>query len=64
MSLSKRIVTVASQYVLFRVEAFNLLNHPNFGLPNANLAAQATFGRILSSSGAPRVLEFALRYAF
>jgi aspartate ammonia-lyase len=30
MSLSKRVVTVGRQYVLFRVEAFNLLNHPNF----------------------------------
>ena len=45
-----------------RAEAFNVANHPNFGLPVADLNS-ANFGRILSA-GAPRLLQFALKLAF
>jgi hypothetical protein len=48
----------------FRVEFFNMLNQPSFSNPNANLAARGTFGRITSTASTPRVIEFALRYAF
>ena len=43
-------------------EAFNVLNHPNFGLPVADLNS-ANFGRILSA-GPPRLLQFALKVSF
>ena len=46
----------------FRAEAFNVANHPNFGLPVADLNS-ANFGRILSA-GPPRLLQFALKLAF
>jgi hypothetical protein len=66
LALSKRfpIPRRERHNLLFRAEFFNLFNHPNFGLPNSTLAARATFGRITSSGGLPRVLEFAMRYAF
>jgi len=63
MSLSKRVVTVGRQYVLFRVEAFNLLNHPNFGPPDRNIQSQ-TFGTITSTAGDARIVQLALKYAF
>ena len=50
--------------VQFRAEFFNMLNQPSFANPNANLAARGTFGRITSTASTPRVIEFALRYAF
>jgi hypothetical protein len=57
-------VTVAgTQNVEFRVEAFNLLNHFNWGLPVTNLG-QGTFGRITSQATDPRILQFGVKYGF
>jgi len=67
-------------YLQLRAEAFNLFNHPNFGLPENNLTS-AQFGRAtrtlatsLSSPGlglsplyqigGPRSVQFALRLGF
>jgi hypothetical protein len=47
----------------FRAEAFNLMNHAQFGNPNVT-ANSAAFGTITSTTVGPRVLQFALRYAF
>jgi hypothetical protein len=60
----------------FRAEAYNVFNHPNFGLVNANFG-EATFGQatatlanslgILSplyQVGGPRSLQFSLRLSF
>jgi hypothetical protein len=46
----------------FRAECFNLLNHPNFGLPENDLESPA-FGQILQA-GAPRQLQLALKFYF
>src|SRR5690348_6699076 len=51
-----------------RVEAFNVLNHPNFGGPSAGLtsngiAAAPKFG-LISSAGAARVFQGALKLTF
>jgi hypothetical protein len=45
------------------VEAFNLANRPNFGLPNGNLRS-AQFGRSTGTAGSPRQVEFGLRFDF
>jgi hypothetical protein len=63
LSLSKRIATVSRQYAMFRVEAFNLLNHPNFGPPDRNIQSQ-TFGTITSTAGEARIVQLVLKYAF
>jgi hypothetical protein len=49
--------------VQLRADFFNALNHPNFAGPN-NAASTATFGRITAMSTNPRVIQFALRFAF
>jgi len=46
----------------FRGEAYNVLNHANFGLPGATLGAPG-FG-VISSANAGRAVQLGLRIAF
>lgn len=48
----------------FRAEAFNVLNHPAWGLPNVSLGNPATFGRVTSTNGSMRQMQLALKYVF
>jgi outer membrane receptor protein involved in Fe transport len=46
----------------FRAESFNVLNHPNFGLPVNDLASP-NFGVVLEA-GPPRLIQFALKLLY
>ena len=45
-----------------RAEAFNALNHPNFGSPNANISS-SSFGQI-TGAGDPRILQASMKLVF
>ena len=45
-----------------RAEAFNVLNHPNFGLPNGNISS-SNFGQITTAND-PRILQAAVKLVF
>jgi len=59
-----RLVSIAStQNLELRVEVFNLTNNFNWNVPNLNFAA-ATFGRITTQAGTPRIMQFGVKYGF
>jgi hypothetical protein len=62
-SLAKYFPIREGMNLQFRGEFFNLLNHPNWGLPGTTFGT-ATFGRITSTTGDPRTLQFALKLLF
>jgi hypothetical protein len=63
MAVSRRFPIRERASVSIDVEAFNLLNHANFDLPERYADQPATFGRIFSAR-APRQLQLALRFGF
>lgn len=54
---------VESMDIMFRAEAFNLFNTIHFWMPDTN-ANDLTFGQLQSTTGTPRVLQFALKISF
>jgi hypothetical protein len=48
----------------FRAEFFNFTNTANFGNPVNDVEAGAAFGLISSTTTNPRIIQFALKYAF
>jgi hypothetical protein len=48
----------------FRSEFFNVFNHPLFSNPGTARTTPSSFGVISSTSGAPRIIQFALKYVF
>ncbi len=48
----------------FRTEFFNFTNTPKFGQPVNDFAAGPAFGVITSTSGNPRIVQFALKLRF
>ena len=63
LAITKRFLTVGSQYLMFRGEAFNVLNRPNFGPPQSNIQSTA-FGTITSTVGDPRIVQLVVKYYF
>jgi hypothetical protein len=62
ISLFKNFVVTEESHLQFRAEAFNALNHPNFMLPENDIASPE-FGQILQAA-APRLLQLALKFVF
>ena len=62
MALSK-LIPVGTQRLELRFETFNLFNTFNWGNPATNFNS-GTFGRITTQAGAPRILQFGVKYDF
>lgn len=59
----KNFRVLESKEIQFRTEFFNVLNHPNLGMPNATVVSPF-FGQISSISGTPRVIELGMKFRF
>jgi len=68
-SLIKNFNITERQTLRFTTDFFNIWNHANFGNPAVNDVetigtANSPFGKITSTVGTPRLIQFSLRYAF
>jgi hypothetical protein len=62
-SVGKRFPLAESKTLEFHADFFNLLNHPNRDNPVSDIST-ADFGKILSFSSSPRIVQFALKFTF
>jgi hypothetical protein len=73
-ALMKNTVITERLKMQFRAEFFNILNHPNFALPN-NVLSSPSFGALYQTpdvaqnnvglgSGGPRLIQFGLKFIF
>jgi hypothetical protein len=62
-SVVKFIPITETQKVEFRTEFFNIFNHTNLANP-VNLVSSPNFGKILTTSTGPRVIQFGFKYNF
>ena len=68
-SLIKNFKLTERQSLRFTTDFFNMWNHANFGNPSTTDVesiglANSPFGKITSTLGTPRLIQFSLRYAF
>jgi len=62
VSLIKRTRIGEDKSIEFRAEAFNVMNHANFGNPNGSIGS-ANFGRVTTTRD-PRLIQFGLKFQF
>jgi hypothetical protein len=62
-SAGKRFPLAESKALEFHADFFNLLNHPNRDNPVSDIST-ADFGKVLSFSSSPRIVQFALKFTF
>jgi len=63
LAISRLLQFGATRNLELRMEIFNLTNNFNWGTPNLNLNSPQ-FGRITTMTGAPRVMQFGIKYGF
>jgi carboxypeptidase family protein len=63
LAVSRLLSIGGARTLELRLEAFNLTNHFNWGLPQTNFLT-GTFGRITTQATPPRIMQFGVKYGF
>jgi len=63
-SIGKKFFVTEHQYLDFRAEFFNAINHVSFGPPGRDITTVGSFGQITSQVTTPRNIQFGLKYIF
>src|SRR5262249_26517859 len=63
LAIGKRFPLSESRSLQFRIEIFNLLNHANRDNPVSDISA-GDFGKIVSFSSSPRIVQLSLKFDF
>jgi hypothetical protein len=63
-AVSKNIHIDDRRFFTFKIEAFNALNHPNWGAPSSDISDPNTFGRIQQTFSAPRIVELVGKFTY
>jgi hypothetical protein len=63
-SIGKKFVISEKQYIDFRAELFNALNHVSWGAPGRDITNPSAFGQITTQVQNPRNIQFGLKYFF
>ena len=63
-SMVKRFAVTEKTALLFRAEAYNVINNVNFAAPGLNLQVPSSFGKIASTVSNARLLQLAMRFEF
>jgi hypothetical protein len=64
-SVLKNFYIKEDNYFQFRIESFDVLNHPQFDNPgNLNFTNSANFGQITGVRNGGRIVQLALKYHF
>jgi hypothetical protein len=63
-SILKNFRITERQELRFTSDFFNIWNHANFANPSSTEISSPAFGRIFSTVGTPRLIQFSLRYSF
>jgi outer membrane receptor protein involved in Fe transport len=64
LGIDKNFAFGGSRFLTLRVEAFNVLNHPNKGMPVRDITNTQQFGQIITTANDARVLEFVAKFQF
>jgi len=63
LALSRKLILHENHTLLLRVEAFNVFNHPDLGVPVRILEAPS-FGTAVNTVSPPRIVQVVIKYSF
>ena len=64
LALSKNLYLDDKRYFTLKIEAFNALNHANWGAPNSEIADPTSFGKITGTFSPPRIVELVVKFNY